>query len=71
MIRLCTNNEKLFKTLPPFIRGNPIVGGKISTDHSIDNDFETIDFFIVVLFEKIVNCYQTKFINTGDFDCQN
>ncbi len=49
--------------LPPLIKGYLKAGGMVSENFYIDKEFETIDFCVIMLTEKIASRYQNKFLN--------
>ena len=60
------NNIDHFITLnklPPLIKGYLNAGGMVSKNFYIDREFETIDYCVIMLTDKIVSRYQKKFFN--------
>ena len=57
------NHLTIFNRLPPLIKGYLRAGGMISENFFIDREFETIDYCVIMLTEKIVSRYQNKFLN--------
>ena len=59
------NIEKstILNRLPPLIKGYLRAGGMVSENFYIDTEFETIDYCVIMLTEKIVSRYQNKFLN--------
>ena len=53
----------IFNRLPPLIKGYLRAGGMVSENFYVDNEFETIDYCVIMLTEKIVSRYQNKFLN--------
>ena len=53
----------ILNRLPPLIKGYLRAGGMVSENFYIDKEFETIDYCVIMLTEKIVNRYQNKFLN--------
>ena len=49
--------------LPPLIKGYLRAGGMVSENFYIDKEFETIDYCVIMLTEKIVTRYKNKFLN--------
>ena len=47
--------------LPPLIKGYLNAGGMVSKNFYIDREFETIDYCVIMLTDKIVSRYQKKF----------
>ena len=52
-----------FNRLPPLIKGYLRAGGMVSENFYIDKEFETIDYCVIMLTEKIASRYQNKFLN--------
>ena len=57
------NQLSIFNRLPPLIKGYLRAGGMVSENFYVDNEFETIDYCVIMLTEKIVSRYQNKFLN--------
>ena len=57
------NHSTILNKLPPLIKGYLKVGGMVSENFYIDKEFETIDYCVIMLIEKIVSRYQNKFLN--------
>lgn len=57
------NHLTTFNKLPPLIKGYLRAGGMVSENFYIDKEFETIDYCVIMLTEKIVSRYQNKFLN--------
>ena len=57
------NHLTTFNKLPPLIKGYLKAGGMVSENFYIDKEFETIDYCVIILIEKIVSRYQNKFLN--------
>ena len=57
------NHLTTFNKLPPLIKGYLRAGGMVSENFYIDTEFETIDYCVIMLTEKIVSRYQNKFLN--------
>jgi len=57
------NNSTILNKLPPLIKGYLRAGGMVSENFYIDREFETIDYCVIMLTEKIVSRYQNKFLN--------
>ena len=53
----------ILNRLPPLIKGYLRAGGMVSENFYIDKEFETIDYCVIMLTEKIVSRYQNKFLN--------
>ena len=53
----------ILNRLPPLIKGYLRAGGMVSENFYIDKEFETIDYCVIILTEKIVSRYQNKFLN--------
>ena len=53
----------ILNRLPPLIKGYLRAGGMVSENFYIDKEFETIDYCVVMLTEKIVSRYHNKFLN--------
>ena len=49
--------------LPPLIKGYLRACEMVSKNFYIDKEFETIDYCVIMLIEKIVSRYQNKFLN--------
>ena len=57
------NQSITLNKLPPLIKGYLRAGGMVSENFYIDTEFETIDYCVIMLTEKIVSRYQNKFLN--------
>ena len=57
------NHLTTLNKLPPLIKGYLRAGGMVSENFYIDREFETIDYCVIMLTEKIVSRYQNKFLN--------
>ena len=57
------NHSTTLNKLPPLIKGYLRAGGMVSENFYIDTEFETIDYCVIMLTEKIVSRYQNKFLN--------
>ena len=57
------NQSTILNRLPPLIKGYLRAGGMVSENFYIDKEFETIDYCVIMLTEKIVSRYQNKFLN--------
>ena len=57
------NHSTTLNKLPPLIKGYLRAGGMVSENFYIDREFETIDYCVIMLTEKIVSRYQNKFLN--------
>ena len=57
------NHSTTLNKLPPLIKGYLRAGGMVSENFYIDKEFETIDYCVIMLTEKIVSRYQNKFLN--------
>ena len=57
------NHSTILNKLPPLIKGYLRAGGMVSENFYIDNEFETIDYCVIMLTERIVSRYQNKFLN--------
>ena len=57
------NYSTTLNKLPPLIKGYLRAGGMVSENFYIDTEFETIDYCVIMLTEKIVSRYQNKFLN--------
>ena len=57
------NRSITLNKLPPLIKGYLRAGGMVSENFYIDTEFETIDYCVIMLTEKIVSRYQNKFLN--------
>ena len=57
------NHSTILNKLPPLIKGYLRAGGMVSENFYIDREFETIDYCVIMLTEKIVSRYQNKFLN--------
>ena len=57
------NHSTILNKLPPLIKGYLRAGGMVSENFYIDAEFETIDYCVIMLTEKIVSRYQNKFLN--------
>ena len=57
------NHSTILNKLPPLIKGYLKAGGMVSENFYIDKEFETIDYCVIMLIEKIVSRYQNKFLN--------
>ena len=57
------NHSTTLNKLPPLIKGYLRAGGMVSENFYIDAEFETIDYCVIMLTEKIVSRYQNKFLN--------
>jgi len=57
------NHSTILNKLPPLIKGYLRAGGMVSENFYIDKEFETIDYCVIMLIEKIVSRYQNKFLN--------
>tara|TARA_B100001121_G_scaffold212443_1_gene186076 strand:- start:113 stop:988 length:876 start_codon:yes stop_codon:yes gene_type:complete len=53
----------ILNRLPPLIKGYLRAGGMVSENFYIDKEFETIDYCVIMLIEKIVSRYKSKFLN--------
>ena len=61
---LLTNNidhSTTLNKLPPLIKGYLNAGGMVSKNFYIDREFETIDYCVIMLTDKIVSRYKRKF----------
>ena len=52
----------ILNRLPPLIKGYLRAGGMVSENFYIDKEFETIDYCVIMLIEKIVSRYKSKFL---------
>ena len=57
------NHSIILNRLPALIKGYLRAGGMVSENFYIDREFETIDYCVIMLTEKIVSRYQNKFLN--------
>ena len=57
------NQAAILNRLPPLIKGYLRAGGMVSESFYIDREFETIDYCVIMLTDKIVSRYQNKFLN--------
>ena len=57
------NHLTTLNKLPPLIKGYLRAGGMVSENFYIDTEFETIDYCVIMLTEKIVSRYHNKFLN--------
>ena len=57
------NQLNILNRLPPLIKGYLRAGGMVSENFYIDKEFETIDYCVIMLTEKIISRYQNKFLN--------
>jgi putative hemolysin len=57
------NHSTTLNKLPPLIKGYLRAGGMVSENFYIDTEFETIDYCVIMLTEKIVSRYHNKFLN--------
>ena len=57
------NHSIILNRLPPLIKGYLRAGGMVSENFYIDKEFETIDYCVIMLTDKIVSRYQNKFLN--------
>ena len=57
------DQSTILNRLPPLIKGYLRAGGMVSENFYIDKEFETIDYCVIILTEKIVSRYQNKFLN--------
>ena len=57
------NHSTILNRLPPLIKGYLRAGGMVSESFYIDREFETIDYCVIMLTDKIVSRYQNKFLN--------
>ena len=57
------DNFTILNKLPPLIKGYLRAGGMVSKNFYIDREFETIDYCVIMLTEKIVSRYHKKFLN--------
>ena len=57
------DNFTILNKLPPLIKGYLRAGGMVSKNFYIDREFETIDYCVIMLTEKIVSRYHNKFLN--------
>ena len=57
------NHSTTLNKLPPLIKGYLRAGGMVSENFYIDTEFETIDYCVIMLTEKIAGRYQNKFLN--------
>ena len=57
------NQSTILNRLPPLIKGYLRAGGMVSESFYIDREFETIDYCVIMLTDKIVSRYQNKFLN--------
>ena len=57
------NHSAILNKLPPLMKGYLRAGGMVSENFYIDSEFETIDYCVIMLTEKIVSRYQNKFLN--------
>ena len=57
------DNFTIINKLPPLIKGYLRAGGMVSKNFFIDREFETIDYCLIMLTEKIVSRYNKKFLN--------
>ena len=57
------DNFTILNKLPPLIKGYLRAGGLVSKNFYIDREFETIDYCVIMLTEKIVSRYHKKFLN--------
>ena len=55
--------RKIFNNLPPLIKGYLRAGGMVGKEYFVDQKFNTIDIFILLITEKIKNRYKNKFYN--------
>ena len=57
------DNINILNKLPPLIKGYLRAGGMVSKNFYIDMEFETIDYCVIMLTNKIVSRYQNKFLS--------
>ncbi len=57
------DNLNILNKLPPLMKGYLRAGGMVSKNFYIDSEFETIDYCVIMLTDKIVSRYQNKFLN--------
>ena len=57
------NHSTILNKLPPLIKGYLKAGGMVSENFFIDKEFETIDYCVIMLTEKIVSRYSNKFLS--------
>jgi len=57
------DNINILNKLPPLIKGYLRAGGMVSRNFYIDTEFETIDYCVIMLTDKIVSRYQNKFLS--------
>jgi len=53
----------ILNRLPPLIKGYLRAGGMVSENFYIDKEFETIDYCVIMLTDKIISRYKNKFLN--------
>ncbi|WP_025844347.1 GNAT family N-acetyltransferase [Paenibacillus ehimensis] len=54
--------EKIFRSLPPLMKGYQWLGAEIGGDPAYDSLFDTIDFFIVLEKDRITRRYKKHFL---------
>ena len=57
------NHSVILNSLPPLIKGYLRAGGLVSENFYIDREFETIDYCVIMLTDKIISRYKNKFLN--------
>lgn len=61
-IDVSEHEKKIFRKLPPLIKGYQWLGAEIGGDPAYDVIFETVDFFIVLHKDQITRRYRKHFI---------
>ena len=61
-VPLITEEKRLFRQLPPLIKGYLRAGAKICGEPAFDPVFNTIDFFLIFDRSKIVNKYKQNYL---------
>ena len=56
-------HSTVLNKLPPLIKGYLRAGGLVSENFYIDREFETIDYCVIMLTDKIISRYKNKFLN--------
>ena len=57
------NNFTVLNKLPPLIKGYLKAGGMVSKNFYIDREFETIDYCVIMLTDRVTRRYKKNFLN--------
>ena len=57
------NHQTILNKLPPLMKGYLRAGGMVSKNFYIDREFETIDYCVIMLTDRVTRRYKKNFLN--------